>query len=301
MAKKNETEESMLVLKKQYRDPETGEAIKFEKNDVNDLLLREQQIRNGYQIVAAALKDIRDRRLYLLRDMDSMREYITSFVGMSESYGRKLLYIADHFSEVQPELLNSFSKNSLLDLAVKEAIVDEMSQAKVFQGEVTLPDGEVLPLEDYVKRITREIKTDTAGEIETKIEKIRKQKEIIDGKEELLKHYKSQIEESEEHIKKLEKSIQSLVEAKDVDPRAIVFITHKKEGMRLIDESLLTILRALGHVNGIPRDLVDPELAGKFGEFFAAVETSVQNLKDNWGGVLWLPGKRERTDDVVPA
>jgi hypothetical protein len=59
-------------------------------------------------------------------------------------------------------------------------------------------------------------------------------------------------------------------------------------------------LKHLASIDNIPKDLVDAELGGRMALAISSIEAGCERIRDNWGMILWIPGKTERATDVVP-
>lgn len=294
MAKKKD------ILADAVKDPETGTILQFSEEEKLELLFCERQMKVGFMQIAIALKTVRDKKLYLLRECDSMRTYIEDFVHFSYRHAHRLMRLADTFGDARVDILESFSQDSLLEIAQNPAVASDLNGADVVDGEVRLPDGEVLPLVEFTARIRREIKRaaeKTEGKLQRRIDVM---SAAIKTKDDAIAHYEHAISEENDRARKLEKTIETLSIRKDLDAHILTFITHKKEAVRLIDEITPQVLELLGRVDGIPKDLVDAELAGQVSFFLAAVESAVQRIRENYQPYFWIPGKSKRPDDVVP-
>lgn len=295
MAKKKD-----VVLADSVKDPETGKLIHFSEEEKRDLLFCERQMKVGFMQIAIALKTIRDRRLYLLRECDSMRAYVEEYVQFSYRHAHRLMHLADTFGDAKTDLLESFSQDTLLAIAQNPAVASDLNGADVVDGEVRLPDGEVLPLEEFTARIRREIQRNA----EKKEDKLQRRIDTIAAevktKNEALAHYERLIADGNEREKRLEETIESLSVRKDLDAHILAYITHKNDAVRLIADCTPAALELLGRVDGIPRDLVDAELAGQVSFFLAAIETAVTRIRESFRPFFWIPGETERPDDVVP-
>ncbi|HPA71682.1 MAG TPA: hypothetical protein PKY31_05415, partial [Spirochaetota bacterium] len=118
--------------------------------------------------------------------------------------------------------------------------------------------------------------------------------------DELLKLYEERLQESEQKNKDLQKAMMDLTMRKDVDPRKLVFITQKKEALRLVDEVETRFVQILGDAIGVPHELLDPEISMKITHMIASLDAGLIRLREYYGAAMYIPALAQRPDDVVP-
>jgi hypothetical protein len=283
-------------------DVETGNEIAFTGEDVHDLKLFEQGIVSSWIQEAVALRNIANRMLYLLRDCESMKDYLMEYYNKSYSHAKRLLFITGKIDSDRLTDLSEIPMTKLLEIARDPGMADMINdgEANIEGDRVVYSDGSFEPLDDAIARAKREAKREEEREREKLKTKIGRQKDVIEGKDFLLKRLEGELAESAERTRRLEDSIQSLMSEKGVDPKTIVFVTHRKQAVEVIDESMREALRHMAAIDNVPRDLVDAELGGHMARAVAAVEAACERIRDSWGAVLWLPGRHDRPSDVVP-
>lgn len=283
-------------------DVETGHEVAFTGEDIHDLKLFEQAIVSSWIQEAVALRNIANRKLYLLRDCASMKDYLMEYYNKSYTHAKRLLFIT---GKINPERLTDLTEvpmTKLLEIARNDGVVDMLNdgEANVEGDRVVYADGSFESLDDVVNRAKREVRREEEHAQEKLKVKLGKQKDVLDGKDFMLKNLENQLQESIDRASRLEESLQSLMSEKGVDPKTIVFVTHRKQAVDLIDESMREALKRMAAIDNIPKDLVDAELGGHMALAVSAVEAACERIRDNWGMILWLPGKHGRPVDVVP-
>lgn len=283
-------------------DEETGKEITFTGEDMHDLKLFEQSIVSSWIQEAVALRNIANRKLYLLRNCVSMKDYLLEYYHKSYAHANRLLHITTKISPDKLTDITGIPMTKLLEITKDDGIVDMINDgdANLETDRVIYADGSFESLDDVIARTKREAKREEEQERDKLKSKIEKQKDKLDGKEFMLRSLENQLQESIDRTNRLEASIQSLMSEKGVDPKTIVFITHKKQAVDEIDESMREALKRLAAIDNIPKDLVDAELGGRMALAVSSVEAACERIRDNWGMILWLPGKTERPTDVVP-
>ncbi len=299
MAKKSTQPNDGTALVKKDLD---GASVEFTDTDVQDLNLFEQAIVSSWIQEAVALRNIANRKLYLLRDCVSMKDYLMEYYKKSYSHANRLLYLTSKINTERLPDFNGIPMTRLLEISKDDALVGMINDgdASVEIDRVIYSDGTTESLSDLIARTKREAKREEGQDRDKLQKKIDKQKEILDGKSHMLERLYEQLEESKTHTRQLEESLQSLISEKGIDPKTIVFITHKKQAVDLIDETRREILKSLGAIDNIPKDLVDAEIGGMLGLTIAAIDAASERIRDNWGAVLWLPGQSEKPHDLVP-
>jgi hypothetical protein len=283
-------------------DSETGSEIAFTGEDMQDLKLFEQSIVSSWIQEAVALRNIANRKLYLLRDCASMKDYLMEYYHKSYAHAKRLLSIT---SKINPDKLTDLTEipmTKLLEITRDDGMVDMINdgEANIEADKVVYADGTFESLDDVIARAKREAKREEEQERDKLKTKIDKQKDKLEGKDFMLSNLQNQLQESVDRTKRLEASLQSLMSEKGVDPKTIVFITHKKHAVDVIDESMREALKHLASIDNIPKDLVDAELGGRMALAISSIEAGCERIRDNWGMILWIPGKTERATDVVP-
>lgn len=296
MAKTNKNE---LVAVKEFTE-EDGSVVRLRQDAEKVLQYCEQQMKIGFLQVAFSLKTIRDERLYFLRDCKNMLQYVEEYLDFSYRHTKRFLLIADNFHSAKTDILEKFSQGTLLELTRHPELAAEVQGAEVEEGEVRLPDGEVMGLREFVNKVTREVRK----EAEVREDKLRRRMDALTtetkGKKTALECAYADLEKAQENIHRLEAAIQDLAERKDVDIRKLTFITQKKEAIGLLMTSQVDALKLFGEVDGLPRELIDAEVAGHLQFFISTVETSIERLRQSYEPCLWLAGKKDRPADVVP-
>ncbi|MBN2157890.1 MAG: hypothetical protein JW807_00740 [Spirochaetes bacterium] len=283
-------------------DAETGREVSFTETDVQDLRLFEQAIVASWIQEAVALRNIANRKLYLLHDCPTMKDYLMEYYKKSYRHALRLLFITDKINPDKLTDLTEIPMTKLLEIARDDGMVDKINEgdASLDADKVVYADGTFESLDDVIARAKREAKREEGKERDKLKAKIEKANNKLSGKDFMLKNLEDQLQESIDRTKRLEESLQSLMSEKGVDPKTIVFITHKKQAVELIDESMREALKRLADIDNIPKDLVDAELGGRMALAVSSVEAACERIRDNWGMILWLPGKVEHPTDVVP-
>lgn len=281
---------------RQFTDKETGEIITLGESHENLLLSLEHQIVNNYVQVALALKTIRDEHLYFLRGCDSMQDYCAAYLGMSRRHVYNHLHVADHFSE---KLLGKVSRanvpmQALLDLTKNAEVVGNLEAAEIDpdNDRVVYADGSVEPLSKALER-AREVERKKAGK------KLSDSRDLLNAKDRMIESYNERLEEAGETIKDLRGTITDLVSKKDVDPSTVVFVTQKKEALRLLDDAAMSVIDTFNGVSGIPQTLLDPDVTAKLTHFISSMEAGLERLREIYGSVVWLPRALSK-GEVVP-
>jgi hypothetical protein len=109
-------------------DQETGEVMTFTQEDSDRLTYLEQGMALNYLQIAYSIKEIRDRRLFFLRDCSSMKDYAEQCLKMSERNVKNYLQIADAFHESSVKKLDSTpSMRTLIELSRDQALWDSIN------------------------------------------------------------------------------------------------------------------------------------------------------------------------------
>ena len=283
-------------------DADTGKEIAFTEVDVQDLRLFEQAIVASWIQEAVALRNIANRKLYLLHDCPTMKDYLMEYYKKSYRHALRLLFITNKINPDKLTDLTEIPMTKLLEIARDDGMVDMINdgEANIEADKVVYADGTFESLNDVIARTKREAKREEDQERDKLKSKIDKANTKLSGKDFMIKNLEDQLQESIDRTKRLEESLQSLMSEKGVDPKTIVFITHKKQAVELIDESMRDALKRLADIDNVPKDLVDAELGGRMALAVSSVEAACERIRDNWGMILWLPGKVERPTDLVP-
>jgi len=259
------------------------------------LVILENQFAMGYIQLTLAIKEIDDEKLYLERDYNSMTDYAGSVLKIKPSQLSRMLRIARTFST---QFLNKAAKSKIPMMALLEAskddeIVDELEAMDIQDDKVVYSDGTFEPLGGVISR---------ALEREKKLakKKLTEADSVIQGKQAIVEDYKSRLEEQKEENEKLKKVIQEITHRKDIDPRTLVYITQKKEALNVLDENSMILIRSFGAIGGIPHELIDTEVTMRLTEVIASIEAGLQRLREEYGSVVWIPGKTKSPDGFIP-
>ena len=171
----------------EYTDPDTGELVTLDENSVSMLIYCEQQIKVGFLQMAFGIKTIRDNRLYFLRGCENMKDYINEHFYQSYRNAQRLLFIADRMADAKNrDLLENFSVSQLERIAKDETLLSEVKESDEILGEVRLPDGEVVPLSEYVRDITARIQSEGRQDADKLDKKIRTLRSTTAAKDEII-------------------------------------------------------------------------------------------------------------------
>jgi len=294
----------------QVIDPDTGEILTPNGNMLS-LRALEQQIemgknnmRMGAMLIGIALKSIRDDNLFILCGCETMKDYCEKYVGISQRSAERYLQLASSFSEpVLKQLTDEgVPQKKILDLSknrdLKAAI--EAGDIEIDGGQFVYPDGTVEDIDAAVDRIRKEV----AREAEKDKEKMRFQVDNmsrqVKGQKDAARLLEDEITRQKEHIEELNAAISKLATRKDIKAEAMALVLHKREAVELIEENTPAILKLIGQIENIPKDLIDAELAGQISFFLSALEAALQRCRDEFEIHMFIPGKKERPLDVVP-
>ena len=226
----------------------------------------EHQIAAGATQMAIALKAIKDEKLYLAREYDSMEAYIKDCIPLSLRTVQYYLQIADALNE---KTLEKFSGTPM-------KLLIEISRSEELREEANSDDADA---DDVVKK---------AREYEKKRyeKRISEYKEIIDAKETLLQDLRDKSQEvinrKDDEIDKLKNAVQSMAARDGIDPDRLVFVTQKQEAIALIEDILTSTLRQLSDITNIPHDLMDPELTGRLTYAVSAIKSGIGRIEDTF-------------------
>ena len=304
MAKK---EKDIATNDVKITDPETGTELTFTAAEQFALNEAKRQIKGDLCSIAFKLRDIRDRKLYLLDECSSMQQWLLGNFQGSYSTFKNLMRVADAFYAVpDPERVSLMTQpiTHLLLYARHEETREAIEQGEVGfddEGMVVIEKGGEttrIPVTEFVGQIRKEI-TDEIGDKATKAnDQFKKQKTITATKQQLVEHQDQQIEELQQKITTLEATITEMSHG-EVDPAKLVQVTHRNEAIELLQDCPMQIVQLLGRIDNLNPDLVDAEVAGHFTRGLATVEAALSRIRDSWGRVLWV-GPEGDSIPVVP-
>jgi hypothetical protein len=256
-------------------DPATGREITMPLDAIDRLETLESQLVFSHINISLVLKTIRDEKYYLLRDYECMQDYCVSCLHMSASSVKRYLALADRYSaDLLKKLSNSNISISKLLLENKNNATDGDTHVELEGDIIVYSDGTREQLDSFLSRIEKKPRVDK--EISIKLE----------AKDTIIRSYEEKLGKSSEKIERLEKTVQHLVEKKDIDPSTVTFITQKREACDELHGNMQKALEAMGCIDNIPRDLVDAELAGFFMTAVTSMEIALERLKNNWFVIL---------------
>lgn len=138
-------------------DPDTQVEIHFSHEDQLALIEAERDVDYGITKVSLAFKKIRDKKLYLMRGCNSMREYATSIMQMSTRQMQRYLSVADVFGS-SPNVGNipALSMSKLLKAAKNPFLVEKLNSEILSKDELKeLIDEATIEMQTkYVKAVT---------------------------------------------------------------------------------------------------------------------------------------------------
>lgn len=280
-------------MKKELEVIQTQNSLPADRSE--KLAKLENQVAMGFIQMVLALKEIDDEKLYLEKDYNSMTDYAGDVFKLKPSQVSRFLSIGRAFSS---QFLSKASKAKLPMTALLEAsknteIVDELEAMNIQDDKVVYSDGTFEPLSSVISRaLERERKQAK--------KKLAEAESVIQGKQAIVEDYKSRLEEQKEENEKLKKVIQEITCRKDIDPRTLVYITQKKEALNVLDENSMILIRAFGAIGGIPHELLDTEVTMRLTEVIASIEAGLQRIREEYGSVVWIPGKSKSPDGFIP-
>lgn len=282
-------------------DPETEMEISFTGQDQFILTTIEKRIVGNFIQIGVDLNTIKERKLYLLRECDSMREYIAIAFAKSLSYAQSLMKIGRDFGS-NPSQFDGMTLPQILllhnDEDTKKALKD--GSMSIDNGQVIMPSGESMDLPTYTKTIEKK----AAIEIKSKETKLKDQlsdaKSANNALQDTINHAAQEKSELLNKLNSYEKTIQDLMQKKDLDGMRVAFVTHRDEAATMMDESLMVILDHLGHIDNIPHDLVDAKLSGHFARTIAGIESAVERIRDRWSPIIYTPTAGSDRGQMVP-
>lgn len=226
MAKAKQQETHIVELNsknipKEVTDPTTGKKIKVTQEMIATLYNAERQITTSVAQIAIALTQVRDQKLYLLYDLETMEDYLEHRFQFSRAFGYRLLRFADvfgdskHFSQIMEQ------PRKLLEIAASN---DDLKK-QLKEGEVTMPDGTTLTIKELTKSAALQMANDldiTKRELKAEKKKVRELSQQVEEKGKLIASYESGMAEGD--FKKLteKKAILSELFAMDAQVADIV-------------------------------------------------------------------------------
>lgn len=275
---------------KEYIDEATGEMISFTDGDQRELDLLESQVAAGYFQIAVALKTIRDRKLYLLRGNNSMKEYVENHFHQSYRTAQRYLQIADSFANSKNrDELQQLPFSKLLELSQSEYAVSALNdESEISDGFVQFNNGEKESLSEFIDRIRQETLStvESPDDIKTKL---KRKTEDLKNKKLILERMEQQIEEREAKIAELENAVNNLSNG-TIDPSTIVVASTKKQIIDLIANSEALTLKSLNQIDSLNQDLFDAEMCGRFSIAIGGIEATLQSIKSRWSAIVYAQG-----------
>lgn len=177
-------------MPKEVNDPLSGKKIKVTQDMVVMAISAHRQITGGLEQVAIGLWTIREHKLYLLYDCESMEEFMERHLQFSRASGYRLLKFADvfgdskHFAEIMQQ------PRKLLELAADN---DDLKQ-QLKDGEVTMPDGTMVTLKELTKSMALQMTTDldiAKKDLKAEKKKARDLQQQLEEKSKMVDHYES--------------------------------------------------------------------------------------------------------------
>ncbi|MBE7439089.1 MAG: hypothetical protein HS115_11580 [Spirochaetales bacterium] len=263
-----------------------------------------QQVKVGLATMAMALKTIRDQKLFLIENCGSMHEWLLTNFQSSYTTFKNLMTVADRFadsSDAQQVLSQPITH--LLLYARHEETAQAISDGSIqFQGgKVVLEDGTEISAKDFAKQIRNELKSESGDEAKKLDHKLKQKTAQLSAKDSVISTLQEDLEQARQRAADLEKA---LIETKDIDPARLVYITHKKDAIQLLTDVAPQVIGLMGQIDGMSADAVDAEVAGHFARSLSAIEASLENLKNRWGGIIWGHQTARETladeSDLVP-
>lgn len=218
----------------------------------------EQQIAFGCIQMATALKIIRDRRLYLLRECTSFEQYVDAYLPISGRSARRYLQIADAINEDALRKLEGASMKALLTIAGSPELAAEANESGSEAAEL---------LAKAKARYERSLK---------------EKEQVIEGKDSLMQTLRESNEDKDKTIRELQETVQRIAQEKGIDINLYNYVRHKKEAMALVEEGLVTVAKSLGEINAIPAELMDAELTSRITYYIAAVKHGLSRIEETF-------------------
>lgn len=272
---KKDAIDTMFPITNEVIDPETGEVLntatlqEMEKK----LAVLEQLIGASYLQVALALRTIRDERLYLCR-CTSFNEYIENYLPFSVRHAYRYLQLADSFT---PSALKKLEKNAPMQLVLQIAKDDDLVEQIN-----TATD------EDEIKKLIEQARQKERARIQKQIDQMQ---QMLEGKEAIIESLRNESLQKEQAIERLKDAVQKAA-TREIDPNEIIFITHKKEALALLEESFAYILQKLNEIANIPHELLDPDVVGKLNYVVVAIKSAIKRIEDIYFTYLVQPNER---------
>ena len=192
-------------------DPKTGLTIKVTPEILQLFEICEAKIRYSLAEIAMALKCIRDNKLYLLLEIESMGEYLSERWTKSKKQAYFYMKLADAYSD-SPHYQEIAS---LPQKVLAESFKDENMIKQLKKGELTDQEGEVYTFEE-IKRL---------GNKEFQIKFTAEKRKV--------KEMKTELEQAQQDIKLKNQMIQAHDDLKENNAK-FQRITSEKETLRLL-------------------------------------------------------------------
>lgn len=204
---------------KSVTDPKTGEKIKVTQSMIAMAISTERQITSGLEQIAMGLWSIREHKLFLLYNLDSMEAYLDKRFRFSRGFGYQLLKLADVFGDSKHFADIMRQPHKLLALAAKD---DHLAQ-QLKEGEVTMSDGTVTTVADIEKNLAAKIVKDYEKtknkntQLSTDLDETKKKLKDV---ETVVKNYEDRAEVSDEYFKKITDKSAALREVLSIQAEA---------------------------------------------------------------------------------
>jgi hypothetical protein len=299
MAKK---EKNVQTRELTIADPVTGIDIRFDAGQQAHFNSIKSQMKDSLAAVGLSLRTIRDQKYYLMDDCGSMSEWLLNTWGSSIRTAQRLLEVADAFDSIpNANEIMSLPLTHLLTMKKDPATMEALRSGdlQIDDGHAILPTGETMDLPSFVRKIKKETETEIRSKESRLKEQLNNSKEATHTMEEALEKSEAEKAEIIGKLKTLEKTINDLMQKKDLDGMRVAFVTQRDEAAVLLDDSMTIILDHLGQIDNIPHDLVDGKLAGHFGRTLAGIESAMERIRDRWSPIIYTPTGGDR-EQMVP-
>jgi hypothetical protein len=264
-------------------------SLTFTQEHAIKLATFENRLKLAAVDMGNALREIRDGKLFYLRNCDSMEEYIAlTGVGMRSAY--KYMRIADMVAErTNQEKFLQAPSTYLLEILRDAETADrvESGEIRLDHGRVVMPDGEEISYHVFVKRIREALREEVENDHE-KIGKFKKQRnEAVKEKKEL-HHQLSESERTNAHqnveIQRMRDSISALSNTHGVTEEMLKTWASRDMAKAKIADLVTQIEQGVTLVNNLHEDLMaDQDIVGHVHILKTLLETARTRIQHTYG------------------
>ncbi|MCB1172170.1 MAG: hypothetical protein KDK39_01335 [Leptospiraceae bacterium] len=247
----------------------------------------EMQINQSAFMQCLALQEIRDTQLYLEEKFESMEEYLRSGkLAIGYRQGTQLLEVINALgsSEATAELMQHNDIKLLTEMINRP----DVERIEPDSARVIFADGSERDYNSVLAEHKQEIQAHVQNEVKKEIAKadrdVERSKRSIKELKEQQKHIAADFEEQLENMRRQRDSFAKQLNA---DPDSIVVITEKNQARKMVHEAFAEISLRIGHLNQVPEELRDAELAANVEQILTALETGVKGLRRDWSAHLF--------------